>query len=143
MNLIRMILLVALPLISPGIGVACTCSPTSTSQMSFDQSDIVFQGELIDHKGNLAIFRVHDYWKGNLESLVAVEWRRGDRGDCDGFWLRDLKVGKDLLVFAKLGRDGVYRTSICLPTGPAADSRRIIQELGPGNHNPAKSDAAH
>lgn len=142
MKLLRIILFLLMALSAPRLGTACSCLPASTQQQ-FENADIVFRGKLVKHNGNLAIFHVDDYWKGKLGGHVAVEWRRGDRGDCDGFWPRDLKVGADLLVFARLGRDGVYRSRICLPTGPATDSQKIIQELGPGNHEPAKSDAAH
>ncbi len=99
-------------------------------------SDIVFHGELIAHRGGVAVFRVHEEWEGNLGNKVKVEWRRGDRGDCYGFWPDDLKVGNDLLVFARRGHDGVYRTSICLPTMLASTAQGVLRELGPGKTKP-------
>jgi len=80
----------------------------------------------------MAVFRVDEQWKGNLGAHVEVEWRDGSGGDCDGFWPNFLKVGNKLLIFARRGRDGVYRTSICLPNKFAASTIGDPEELGPG-----------
>jgi hypothetical protein len=113
------------------VGAACTCAPR-TAEQAFSQADIVFRGEIVAHRGDSAIFRVHEYWKGNLKDSVKLQWRRGDRGDCNGFWPEELKVGSELLVFATKGRHGVYRTSICLPTRPADSANKELHDLGPG-----------
>ena len=97
-----------------------------------NQSDIVFRGKLVAHETGSAVFGVHEYWKGNLKRSVKVEWRLGDRGDCNGFRHNDLKVGNELLVFATKGRDGVYRTNICLPTQLVAKAAKVLHDLGPG-----------
>src|SRR6202030_3453371 len=115
MKMLRLMFVTLLPFIAVEIGSACTCVPTNAQEAS-RRSDTVFRGELIAHRGRSAVFQVREYWKGNLKSSVKVEWRLGDRGDCNGFWPNDLRVGNELLVFAIKGRDGVYRTSICLPT---------------------------
>ena len=41
-------------------------------------------------------------------------------------------VGSELLVFAKRGRDGIYRTSICLPTKRIGIAEHEFWDLGPG-----------
>jgi hypothetical protein len=124
------------------ICTACSCAPSIPgqenlkTQADIKASDIVFRGELIAHRGGVAVFLVHDKWKGNLGKEVKLEWRRGDRGDCNGFWPDDLKVGNELVVFARKGHGGVYRTSICLPTMLASTAQKLLDELGPGQTNP-------
>jgi hypothetical protein len=125
------ILFALLPLAWPRVATACQCA-VPPAQEAADRSDIVFRGELVDHKGDAAVFRVREQWKGNVESFIELEWRLGDGGDCNGFSSRDLKVGNELLVFAKRGRDGIYRTSICLPTKPVEIAQRELRDLGPG-----------
>ena len=78
------------------------------------------------------MFRVREYWKGNLRGSLELEWRRGDRGDCNGFWPDDLKVGNELVVFAVKSRFGVNRTSICLPTRLVASAEKELRDLGAG-----------
>jgi hypothetical protein len=131
MKMLRLIFLVFLHLAVLETGKACSCLPRTT-QEALSHSDTVFHGELVAHEGNSAVFRVHEYWKGNLKGPAKLEWRRGDRGDCNGFWPNDLKLGSELLVFATKGIDGVYRTSICLPTKRAANADKAVHDLGPG-----------
>jgi hypothetical protein len=138
----RLAVLLFLTLPCVRICTACSCAPSIPgqenlkTQADFKASDIVFRGELIAHRGGVAVFRVHEQWKGKLGSEVKLEWRRGDRGDCNGFWPDDLKVGNDLLVFARKGHDGVYQTSICLPTMLASAAQKLLGELGHGETNP-------
>ena len=138
MNILRLIALLLLFISLPKTGTACTCAPPIPGEQGrmireqIDRSDIIFRGEIVAHKGGVVVFRVHEQWKGNLSDNVRLEWRRGDRGDCDGFWPNDLKIGNDLLVFATKGKDGVYRTDICFPTGIAANAGKVLQDLGPG-----------
>lgn len=136
MNSPRLLVLILLCISFSKTGTACTCAfPMIRAEI--ESSDIVFRGEIVAHKNGAALFRVHEQWKGNLGNSVRVEWRRGDRGDCDGFWPNELKVGNELLVFAKKGRDGIYRTSICLPTSFASEARRVLDVLGPGRPFPS------
>ena len=110
----------------------CSCiPPTTASALQF--ADVVFRGELVEHRGRFAVFRVDEQWKGDLGEEIQVEWREGNHGDCNGFWPKFLKVGSKLLVFA-LQDDGMYRTSICLPTKFADDAASELRELGPGKH---------
>lgn len=128
---------------SPKTTAACFCVPLIPGEedrmlrAEISRSDIVFRGEIVAHKGGAAVFKVHERWRGNLGSYVNLEWRRGDLGDCIGFWPDDLKVGNELLVFADKGQDGIYRTSICRPTGVASKAGRNLDLLGPGKPVPS------
>lgn len=116
----------------------CTCiHPTAASALQY--ADVVFRGELVEHKGRFAVFRVDEQWKGNPGEAIQVEWREGNHGDCNGFWPKFLKVGNKLLVFAS-GNDGFHRTSICLPTKFTDDAESELRELGPGKPPKVSSD---
>jgi hypothetical protein len=110
---------------------ASWCLPQTAKEASANV-DVVFRGKLVEHKGSSAVFRIIEQWKGNLGVDVEVEWREGNHGDCNGFWPKYLKVGNELLVFAR-GAGGIYRTSICLPTKFVAEAQVELQELGPGS----------
>jgi hypothetical protein len=143
MGILRLIVLLLIFISLSRTGTACACAPPIPEEedrmirAEIDSSDIVFRGEIVAHKGGAAVFRIHEKWKGNLRSYVRLEWRRGDRGDCNGFWPDDLKVGNELLVFANKGPDGIYRTSICRPTGFASKAGRVLDLLGPGKPIPS------
>jgi hypothetical protein len=112
---------------------ACTCIASPTVENWRDHVDVIFQGTITSRSMLLwgdAIFRVSRIWKGNVGSQFRVEWRQGDHGDCNGFWSSHLKVGTELLVFAKRGNDGIYRTSICYPTAPVPAALVDIAKLG-------------
>jgi hypothetical protein len=116
----------------------CSCiRPTAASGLQY--ADVVFRGELVEHRGRFAVFRVDEQWKGNPGQEIQVEWREGNHGDCNGFWPKFLKMGSKLLVFASRD-DGIYRTSICLPTKFAADAESDLRELGPGKPPKESSD---
>jgi hypothetical protein len=139
----RLSVLLLISLGSPCVGTACSCavSPPGKEDIKFQEdlntSDWVFRGKIVAHRDGAAVFRVYEYWKGNIKGDAKVQWRRGDRGDCNGFWPDDLKVGNELLVFARKGRFGIYRTSICLPTGLASTAQNVLRALGPGKQVPA------
>jgi hypothetical protein len=79
MKILRLWILVILAFVAVKTASSCSCAPT-TAQKGVSRSDIVFRGELVAHKGRSAIFHVREYWKGNLESSVAVQWREGNHG---------------------------------------------------------------
>ncbi len=126
----RLMVTAMLLLVMPNKARACLCETPSIKEAA-RTVDIVFRGELVEHKGNAAVFRVDEQWKGNLASYVEVEWRDGSQGDCNGFWPKFLKVGNKLLVFARRGGDGIYRTRICLPVKFLASAEGDPGELGP------------
>jgi hypothetical protein len=142
---LRLSVLLLLSLSFPYVGTACSCilAPPDQKDASFQRvlktSDLVFRGKIVEHRDGAAVFRVYEYWKGNTKSNAEVQWRRGDRGDCNGFWPNDLKVGNELLVFARKDSSGIYRTSICLPTGLASKSQEILRALGPGKQIPTSA----
>ena len=144
MNL-RISVLLLISLGFPCVGTACSCAlaPPGQEDVKFQEvlknSDLVFRSKIVAHRDGAAVFRVYEYWKGNIKSNAEVQWRRGDRGDCNGFWPDDLKVGNELLVFARKGRFGVYRTSICLPTGLASTAQNALRVLGPGKQVPTSA----
>jgi|SRR5579863_1815489 len=141
----RLSVLLLISLSFPCAGAACSCfvAPPGQENVRFQEdlknSDLVFRGKIVAHRGGAAVFRVYEYWKGNIKSNAEVQWRRGDRGDCNGFWPNDLKVGNELLVFARKGRFGVYRTDICLPTGLASKAQGMLRLLGPGKQIPTRA----
>jgi len=119
-------------LVSPRTADACQCIFNTTTKEDAERADIVFRGKLVRHGWGTAVFQVEEQWKGDLTGRVALEWREGNHGDCNGFWPDSLKVGNDLLVFAVRDYAGSYRTSICFPTRLAADATKELQDLGPG-----------
>jgi hypothetical protein len=118
-------------LVIPVAAGACTCVPPTASR-SLKIAHIAFRGELIEHKDSLAIFRVDEWWKGDLGGTVQFEWRDGTHGDCNGFWPNLLKVGNKLLVFGTQDNRGFYRASICLPAKLIGEADEELKELGPG-----------
>jgi|GEM_PF-6903264 len=117
---------------------ACNCVPSVPGKddirirAELKSYDIVFRGKLVARRSGMAVFLVNEEWKGKLGKRVEVEWRRGDRGDCSGFWPDDLKIGNELIVFATRGRFHVYRTNICSLTTLATDAQGVLRALGPG-----------
>ncbi len=127
-------LIVAL-LLAASVMQACSCltMPNPDYGKIRDQVDVVFQGRIVGRTfpyGD-AIFQVSRVWQGRVGEQFVVQWRRGDGGDCDGFWSDQLKVGAELVVFASR-KDGVYRTNICLPNGFVSKAADEIAALGPG-----------
>ena len=111
--------------------VACSCAPRSTAE-ALSGADIVFRGELIAHRSGQAVFRVDEQWKGHLGKKVSIEWRDGSRGDCNGFWPDQLRIGNKLLVFARRYPFATYKTRICLPTKLVSEAQQELEDLGPG-----------
>ena len=138
MSIVKLSVLLLASLTLPRIVSACWCAPLIPGeedrqiQAYLQRADIVFRGEIVAHRWHAAVFRVNEQWKGNLKSHVKLEWRRGDRGDCNGFWPDDLKVGNELLVFALNGHFGSYRTSICQPTRLLSQAEKVLRVLGAG-----------
>jgi len=138
MSNLRLLVLFLISFLCPAIGTACFCIPPFPGQADAQIledlriSDAVFRGKLVAHRNGAAVFKVYELWKGNTKSYAQVQWRRGDRGDCNGFWPDDLKVANELLVFAHKGSDGVFRTSICLPTSQISKSLNVLRVLGAG-----------
>jgi len=116
---------------------ACTCAVQSTRQR-LGNADSVFRGELVGHRFGQAVFRVRERWKGEVGVQFSVDWHEFTP-DCRGFAEEDLKIGKDLLVFANRSSLGTYETSVCAGTGSIAESGAALADLGPGQ--PPLADA--
>jgi hypothetical protein len=128
-----------------GIAHACDCIEPSVESKQ-EHADVIFRGIIIaipDAKGGIdfpagwvrdtkkmAVFRVSRVWKGDVgESfeMPAVE----ETSTCNGFWAPYLKVGSDLLVYARrIGH--AYYTGICGSHKLAKGSAKDFNELGPG-----------
>jgi|HubBroStandDraft_5_1064220.scaffolds.fasta_scaffold520679_2 hypothetical protein len=110
---------------------ACSCLKPHADE-SLKYADIAFRGELVEHKGHFAVFRVDEWWKGNPERHVQFEWRDGTHGDCDGFWPQLLQVGSKMVVFGRKGGFRIYHANICLPQKLVDEADDYLKELGPG-----------
>lgn len=118
----------------PGRAYGCSCIQPASMKEALKGVDIAFRGTITGRALGLrrdAIFRVERVWKGQLSDQIRVEWKV-ENGACDGFHHDHLKVDADLLVFAKRGTDGIYRTNICYPTKPASEAGSELAELGQG-----------
>jgi hypothetical protein len=135
--------------LSVGIAFACGCVE-STVQAKTEHADVIFRGTIValregkpggdvltglvrDTK-KVAVFRVSRVWKGKVGEtfeMPAVE----ETSACTGFWPPYLKVGSDLLVYARrIGSE--YYTGICgahkLVSDPSNKAAKDLGELGPG-----------
>jgi hypothetical protein len=119
-------------LIAPGLASACSCGRLGAKE-ALKYSDIAFRGELVAHKGDLAIFHVDEWWKGDPGSYVKFAWRNGAHGDCNGFWPKLLQVGTKMLLFGRGDGRSFYSADICLPQAPASEADAYLKDLGPGN----------
>lgn len=117
--------------LTPRPAFSCTCVQPPSMDAALDAVDVAFRGTLVKRSGKAAIFRVERVWKGDVGGNFEIEWRV-ENGDCNGFRREALRIGADLLVFAKRGSGGVYRTNICYPTKPVTEAAEELRALGPG-----------
>jgi len=135
--------------LAAGSTYACGCVEPSVQDKKAN-ADVIFRGTIIalrDAKAatdlpsgwvqdtkKLAVFRVTRVWKGDIPEtfeMPAVE----ETSMCVGFWRPYLKVGSDLLVYARrLG--AAYYTAICgsheLASDANGDPAKDFVVLGPG-----------
>jgi len=79
----------------------------------------------------MAVFSVDRVWKGNVPPMFEMPALE-EGAACAGFWPNLLKVGKNLLVYAKRFPDGTdYLTDICTRTAEAGRSTDFAK-LGSG-----------
>jgi hypothetical protein len=140
-----------------GIAYACRCMDPGV-EVKKENADVIFRGRIIelrDSKGatdlspgrvrdtkKVAVFRVSRVWKGDVTEtfeMPAVE----ETAACTGFWPTYLKVGSDLLVYARrIGSE--YYTSICGSHKLVNDARdqaaKDFNVLGPGAMPQKKKD---
>jgi len=131
--------------------LACACGCIEPSvQAKKEHAEVIFRGTIIalrDAKAEahippgwfldtkkVAVFRVSRVWKGDVGEtfeMPAVE----ETTACLGFWPDYLKVGADLLVYARrIGSE--YYTGICGSHKPATNANnkdaKDLEVLGPG-----------
>jgi len=135
------------------IAKSCECSE-STVEQSRDRAEVVFRGTIIALRDTktpskiggrvhdlkkVAVFRVTRVWKGDVGEtfeMPAVE----ETSMCTGFWPTFLKIGNDLVIYARRFKgQPEYYTDICTRTMPASDAAKFkdFDKLGPGEE-PAK-----
>ena len=134
MNRIALLLIV-----SAGLTYACECSSPPLQEAQY-RADLIFRGKIVRFRatatGPLAVFAVERIWKGDIAGTFEMPAIKETTG-CTGFWPDWLKVGNDLIVFArKITYTGAYVTDICSRTTFASRSRDLM-ELEPGR--PPKS----
>jgi hypothetical protein len=124
-------------------GLACTCLPSSV-QDGLRQADVVFRGtiksvsflEPNDPGSRVVVeFEVSRVWKGNLKSRFKMH-SVVETSFCEGFYRNWLVKGKELVVYAFRGSPWLsgrgYTTNICTRTGPVADRKEDLEQLGEG-----------
>jgi hypothetical protein len=90
---------------------------------------------LFEDTKKIAVFRVNRVWKGDVGETIEMPAVK-EASTCTGFWPLYLKVGSDLLVYAK--RQGSeYYTAVCGLHKPAKDAKDL-EELGPGEEPESK-----
>jgi hypothetical protein len=125
---------------------ACSCVAITVDQARSD-AEVVFRGTITDLRDadhppaigpllvrdtkKVAVFSVSRVWKGQVGPIFempAVE----ETSACTGFVPSLLKIGNDLLVYAKrFPGTSEYYTNICTRTG-FAKVAKDLDELGPG-----------
>lgn len=104
-------------------------------------SDLVFRGTISDIKKSTVYFQVARVWKGNVTKVFTMA-DFSETSACVGFWPAHLRIGNDLLVYAKWlesrdsGTKGAYFTNICTRTRFTKDAGEGFSELGPSSPPP-------
>ena len=134
--------------------LACDCVAPPI-EMAMKDADLIFRGKILDLRPGLnppllqgvvrdtrkvVVFQVIRVWKGEIGPTFEMPgWE--ETSACVGFWPSFLKVGTELLVYAKRWPRSanspssffpdVFATSICSRTAPVGRTRDI-EELGRG-----------
>lgn len=150
----RDLTLAAVWALSVSVVSACTCEAPG-AQEAKALADVVFRGTIIAMRDStepslsradtkIAVFRVTRVWKGEVKPAFEMPAYE-ERSACWGFWPRLLKVGNELLVYARR-LDGatpgafIFITSICSRTA-LIENNKDLGELGDG-YEPGKSPAS-
>jgi hypothetical protein len=128
------------------IASPCGCIEAPV-RSKFDHANIVFRGTIVELKavavgtglssgfgndtGKTVVFRVTRVWKGEVaETFSMPEFL--ETSACIGFWPSYVKVGNELLVYAREFGKGSYVTSICGSHKLVKDAEKDFKELGDG-----------
>ena len=129
----KWLLLLPLSIIVPA-AQACDCAGQSLSEAR-KYNDIVFRGTITELRDRKIYFQVQRVWKGKLTRKFAMDDLR-ETTACLGFWPDHVKLGSDLVVFARWlpegDPNGGYFTDICTRTALAKDAAGDLKLLGRG-----------
>jgi hypothetical protein len=131
---------VALIIVDPSVGLACTCGlpyPNKTLKQqvieAHKNSEAVFSGKVIEIIENPQVFyvvvkfKVQRSWKQTSTNEVTVLTGRGN-GDC-GY---HFEVGESYLVYAYKYNESEVGTNICQRTARLDDAAKDLKVLGKG-----------
>jgi hypothetical protein len=124
----------------------CVC-PYSVEEAT-NYADAIFHGTITDIREKTVHFQAVRVWKGNVKrSFTMTEIRESEINPCIGFLPDHLRVGNDLLVYAKRFRSttsnpGAYFINSCSRTNFANDAGFDFLQLGPG-HLPLELRQSH
>jgi hypothetical protein len=139
------VLIFALAVMSISLAYGCDCRAQDVD-VAAERAEVVFRGSIIEFRPSskqselagiakdtkaIAVFCVTRVWKGEVGQtfeMPALE----ETLACWGFWPSFLKLGSDLIVYARRFQGGEYVTSICSRTQLAKDAKNDLKELGPG-----------
>jgi hypothetical protein len=135
-------------------GLSCGCLGQPL-ELAKKNADVIFRGKIIDLRpglnpplmyglvrdtGKVVVFQVIRVWKGQVGPVFEMPgWE--EAGACIGFRASVLKIGTELLVYAKLRPKSndppfsffpdAYSTDICTRTA-LIERNRDVDELGEG-----------
>lgn len=113
---------------------ACTCAPPPPPAQELERVDAVFAGQVVEitevsggRPETVLVVRmaVDDVWKGDVVEVVEV--RTNAQGGTCGYGFR---AGRAELVYASVGDDGRFVTSMCDRTAPLDDAHADLAALG-------------
>jgi hypothetical protein len=134
--------LLTLAFASLGVSRACTCSDP-TVVVAKQRAAVVFRGVITALRptgkhprfdgdtGKIAVFRVSRVWKGEVGPTFEMPASE-EAGGCWGFAAPFLKVGAELIVYARRLDGMEYETNICSRTRFVRYAAEDFKVLGPG-----------
>jgi hypothetical protein len=134
--------ILTLALASLGVAHACECSDP-TVLVAKQRATVVFRGTITALRptgkrpafdgdtGKIAVFRVSRVWKGEVGQTLEMPAAE-EAGGCWGFAPQFLKLGAELIVYARRLAGMEYETNVCSRTQFVKYAAEDFKELGPG-----------
>ena len=119
-------------LIAPGLASACSCGRLGAKE-ALKYSDIAFRGELVAHKGDLAIFHVDEGGKAILEATSSSRGETVRTATATDSGPSCCKLEQRCCCLGRGDGRSFYSADICLPQAPASEADAYLKDLGPGN----------
>jgi len=144
--------LLTLAFASLRVSDACTCSDP-TVLVAKQRAAVVFRGVITALRPTgkqprfdgdaikMAVFRVSRVWKGEVGQTFEMPAAE-EGGGCWGFDSQLLKVGAELVVYARRTVKMGYETNICSRTKFVKYAAGDFKELGPGEE-PKRTASSH